>query len=77
MGGCYGEPGEAVLVVAVTARAVDGGATAAVLSAVADAFEVPRREVGLVSGATSRTKVLEVTIDEARGQARLEQLLGR
>lgn len=76
VGGCYGEPGEAVLVVAVAARAVDGAATAAVLAAVASAFEVRPREVTLVSGATSRTKVLELSIDEVSGRARLDHLLG-
>lgn len=48
------------LVVAVTARAVEGKATEAVMRAIADALGVPRREVGLVSGATSRRKVVEV-----------------
>jgi uncharacterized protein YggU (UPF0235/DUF167 family) len=47
-------------VVRVTARAVEGAATEAVLVAVADAFGVRRRDVSLVSGATSRTKVVEV-----------------
>ncbi len=76
VGGCYGEPGEDVLVVAVSARAVDGAATAAVLAAVASAFEVRPREVTVISGANSRTKVLEIFIDEARGRARLDHLLG-
>lgn len=44
----------------VSARAVDGAATEAALKAVAAAFGVPAREVSLVSGATSRTKVLDV-----------------
>lgn len=48
------------LVVRVAERAVDGKATAAVLAAVADAFGLPARQVSLVRGATSRTKVLEV-----------------
>jgi len=62
--------------VAVAARAVDGAATAAVLAAVASAFGVRPREVTLVSGATSRTKVLELSIDEVSGRARLDHLLG-
>lgn len=57
--GVGGEHGGA-LVVRVAERAVDGKATAAVLAAVADAFGVPARQVNLVRGATSRTKVLEV-----------------
>ena len=44
---------------------VDGAATAAVLAAVAQAFEVRTRAVTLVTGATSRTKVLDVDIDDA------------
>ena len=47
------------LVVRVSARAVDGQATQAAL-AVARAFGVRRRAVTLVSGATSRTKVVDV-----------------
>jgi uncharacterized protein YggU (UPF0235/DUF167 family) len=54
-----GEHGGA-LVVRVSARAVDGQATAAALAAVAEALGVRRRAVTLVSGATSRTKVIEV-----------------
>ena len=48
------------LVVAVTAPAVDGRATEAALSALAAALGVRRREVTLVSGATVRTKVVDV-----------------
>jgi uncharacterized protein YggU (UPF0235/DUF167 family) len=51
---------DGALVVRVTARAVDGAATQAALTAVADAFNVRARAVSLVSGATSRTKVVEV-----------------
>ena len=51
---------DGALVVAVTKRAVDGQATEAALAAVAAAFGVPRRAVTLVTGATSRTKILEV-----------------
>ncbi len=56
VGGSYRE----ALVVAVTARAVDGKATEAALRAVADAFGVPRRDVLLVSGRTSRDKVVDI-----------------
>ncbi|MEZ5115604.1 MAG: DUF167 domain-containing protein [Candidatus Nanopelagicales bacterium] len=58
VGGSYG-PGRA-LVVAVTARAVDGAATRACLRAVAEAVGVRPRQVRLVSGPTSRDKVLEI-----------------
>jgi uncharacterized protein YggU (UPF0235/DUF167 family) len=75
VGGCYGAGEDAVLTVAVSARAVDGAATAAVMDAVAAAFGVRRRDVTLVAGATSRTKVLDVDVEEEAGRARLAQLL--
>lgn len=56
VGGSY----DGALVVKVPARAVEGQATEAVLRAVAAALDVRRREVELVSGATSRTKVVDV-----------------
>jgi hypothetical protein len=60
------------LLVRVTAPAVDGRATEAALAAVAGAFGVRRRAVTLVSGATSRTKVVDVAgVD----QAALDRLL--
>jgi len=48
------------LVVRVSARAVEGQATEAALAALAKAFGVRRRAVTLVTGATSRTKVVDV-----------------
>ena len=72
VGGAYGD----ALVVAVSARAVDGAATEAALAAVADAFGVRRRHVTLVSGATARDKVVDID-DEAVDDAttRLSTLL--
>ena len=52
---------DGALVVRVTARAVDGRATAATLTAIADAFGVRRHAVTLVAGAASRRKIVEVT----------------
>ena len=63
---------DGALVVRVSARAVDGQATEAALTAVAAAFRVRRRAVTLVAGATSRTKVLEV---EGAEPATLNRLL--
>jgi uncharacterized protein (TIGR00251 family) len=60
VGGSYA----GALVVAVREPAVDGRATAAALDALAEAFGVPRRSVRLVTGASSRQKVVEVTGDE-------------
>jgi uncharacterized protein YggU (UPF0235/DUF167 family) len=51
---------DGALVVRVSARAVDGQATEAALAAVARAFGVRRRAVTLVTGAASRTKVVDV-----------------
>lgn len=56
VGGTY----DGALVVAVQERAVDGKATAAALAAVAAVLGCRRREVTLVSGATSRTKIIAV-----------------
>ena len=72
VGGRYGDR----LTVAVTARAVDGAATQAVLEAVADAFGVRRREVELVSGATARDKVVSVALAPDVVAQRLAELLG-
>ena len=70
VGGDYG----GALVVRVSARAVAGQATAAALAAVAAAFGVRRRAVRLVTGAASRTKVIEI---DGADQAILDELLAR
>lgn len=44
----------------VGASAVEGQATAAALKAIADALGIAAREVMLISGATSRAKVVQV-----------------
>ena len=62
VGGTYGSDG--ALVVAVNAPPVDGRANDAVCAAVADALDVRTRNVELVSGHTSRTKVLAITCDD-------------
>lgn len=51
---------DGALIVRVSARAVDGRATEAALAALAGAFGVRRHAVTLVSGATSRTKTVDV-----------------
>lgn len=56
MGGSH----DGALVVRVAPPAVDGRATEAALAAVAEALGVRRSAVRLVTGATSRTKVVEV-----------------
>ena len=71
MGGRYGAD---ALVVAVTARAVDGAANRAVSAALAAAFGVRRADVEFVSGATSRTKTVAIGGDTAVLTARLAEL---
>ncbi|HEX2314977.1 MAG TPA: DUF167 domain-containing protein [Thermomonospora sp.] len=72
VGGAHGD----ALVVKVAARAVEGKATEAALRAVAGALGVRRRDVRLVSGATSRDKVVEITGDAAEIRAKIDGLRG-
>jgi len=73
VGGSHG----GALVVRVAAPAVDGRATEAALDALARAVGLRRRQVHLVSGATSRTKVVELETDGYDELARkLEDLKG-
>ena len=72
VGGAYGDR----LVVAVGARPVDGAATQAALAAVADAFGLRPRQVSLVTGATSRDKVVELDADPGAVAARAAELRG-
>ncbi len=65
---------DGALVVRVSARAVAGAATAATLAAVAAAFGVRPAAVTLVSGATSRTKIVEV---DGASPADLNRLLAQ
>jgi uncharacterized protein len=74
--GTHGGRGDAALVVKVAARAVEGKATEAALAAVAAALGVRRRDVRLVSGATSRDKVVEVDGDVAQLTRRIDELRG-
>jgi hypothetical protein len=69
VGGMYGD----ALVVRVTAPAVDGRATDAALAALAQALGVRRSAVRLVTGATSRTKVVDV---DGADPAAVERLAG-
>jgi uncharacterized protein YggU (UPF0235/DUF167 family) len=62
---------DGALVVRVRERAVDGKATAGALRAVAEALDVPRSAVTLVTGATSRTKVVDVPDEAASAVAAL------
>lgn len=63
---------DGALVVRVNARAVEGAATEAALKAVAEALGVRKAQVSLVSGATSRSKIVDVV---GASEARLAELL--
>ena len=65
---------DGALVVRVSARAVDGQATAAALAAVAAAFGVRRQAVTLAAGAASRRKLVDVA---GADPAVLEHLLAQ
>ena len=55
------------LLVSVTARAQEGKANEAVVKAVAKHLRVPKSSVHIVSGLSSRTKMLEVPGSESSG----------
>ena len=70
-----GDEHSGALVVSVVEPAGRGRATAAALKAVADALTVPRRCVTLVSGATSRRKVIEIQCETNQAIAHVEKRL--
>ncbi|MCX6842195.1 MAG: DUF167 domain-containing protein [candidate division WOR-3 bacterium] len=55
------------LLVSVRARAQEGKANEAVMKAVAKFLRVPKSRVSIVSGPSSRTKILEVPGSESSG----------
>jgi uncharacterized protein YggU (UPF0235/DUF167 family) len=65
---------DGLLLVAVTARAVDGKATEAALRALAEALGVRRRDVILVTGATARTKVVDIVPGPSGQQALIDRI---
>jgi hypothetical protein len=67
VGGSY----DGALIVRVNERAVGGKATAAALLALAKALGVRARDVTLISGASSRTKTIEVPDTAGHNVARL------
>lgn len=72
VGGRYGDTDPPVLVVRVAAPAAEHKANDAAVRALAEAFAVPRSGVRIVSGHSTRTKLVE--IDDADG-AVLRRLL--
>lgn len=75
VGGRWGDDDPPVLVVRVPERAVDGRANDAVVRLVAQALGVPPRAVVLSTGATSRTKHLDIDGVDTELAARLVALL--
>lgn len=76
VGGAYGADGpRRSLVVSVTERAIAGKATDAALRALAEALGVSRSKVRLVSGVTSRDKVVEILDPPTGSVERLNTLL--
>lgn len=71
-----GTRGGGELVVEVQAPAVDGRANAAVEAVMADAFGLSRRQVHLVAGERSRTKLVDLDGPSDLLAARLAELLG-
>ena len=72
VGGSYGNSES--LVVAVNAPAVDGKANAAVLTALADALDVPRNSLSVFRGLTSRNKLIVYSGTDENLIARVTQL---
>jgi uncharacterized protein len=77
VGGRRDGPRGPALQVAVRARAVDGAANEAVVSALAVAFGVRHGDVVLVHGARGRDKLVDVSGDSSALVARLAELLAR
>ena len=73
VGGQAGDPPR--LIVKVSKPAVDGKANTAALEALAQAFNLKASQVELVSGHTSRDKVVELQGDEDVLNVRLNQLV--
>ena len=62
------------LVVHVTSAPVDGAANRAVIETIADAFNLTRRAISIAKGETSRTKTIELQIDQLTLDDRLAAL---
>lgn len=65
---------EGTVHIRVTAPPVDGKANVAVTRALAGALRIPSRDVELLRGHTSRTKIFEVELDPGEVARRLPRL---
>jgi uncharacterized protein YggU (UPF0235/DUF167 family) len=68
--------GQCVLKARVRAAATEGEANRALIALIADALDVPPRDVTLTSGATARIKRLNVAGDGVTLAAALEKIAG-
>jgi uncharacterized protein (TIGR00251 family) len=67
---------DGALLVRVTAPPIEGAANDAVIAVLADAFDLARRDVVVVSGRTSRRKTVELGgLNAAAVRARLQAIL--
>ena len=72
-----GRRGDALLV-RLAAPPVDGAANEALIELLSREFHVPKRQVSILSGASSRDKRVELDgLDAADGEARLSDILNR
>ena len=72
-----GRRGDAVLV-RLAAPPVDGAANEALIDLLSREFQVPKRQIAILSGTTSRDKRVELGgLDAATGEARLSDILNR
>ena len=75
VGGAYPGPFGDAVIVAVSARAVDGAATNAAIDAVARAIGVKSRHIRVASGLTSRDKLFTIADPPADLTSRIAGLL--
>lgn len=66
VGGSHPGPHGAALIVAVTARAVDGKANEALRQALAAALDVRRADVGIAHGTHGRDKIIVIEVSPER-----------
>jgi uncharacterized protein len=72
-----GRRGDALLV-RLAAPPVDGAANEALIDLLSREFQVPKRQIAILSGTTSRDKRVELGgLDAAAGEARLSDILSR
>ena len=64
-----------VLKISVTAPPVEGRANEALLELLSKAWDLPRRDLAIVAGATGRNKLVQATGDPAALTARLGALI--